>query len=603
MGGDHFMVQEQESASLRSHRLTTAPQSPEEETDDEVDSASSASSSSLGGGARKRDYEGFQPPGQHEPQHKTICLCDTQPCRHCNKKIKLSARQRKRQLERNFGTDFKPGTIRHRLNYLQNSFGDQLQLIEESLPKAFYRDMSMERFIKARIELNGHHTAANEAWKISVQRRSATMEEVPVDIHRNSKVQVVTSFSPNQVPHFEQEKDEESSETKTEAISEPTKVVETPSQPMVPPPQEEQDDVTLTTETMQVDEQISSLEPQVEANPEFLEMEPAENVSTAVVEESPEDVIMQVDQETTPAVPQQEQEPVKQAQDPATEIPVAMDEDIATPEEPAATATPMEEEPIKAMPKTAEIKSEEKKEEVVAPKPSDEPVPKDGEPSKARQTQDGVSSDGTPSTKLEKENAAVSSPNSVLQGGVFAGDQPRPLEAKKKSKKLVPLKENRKIRFADEHGGELTKEHVIHREANYASRIVVMLLSPKDRKFEFLHAEYPLDESTTVQVLLEQVPSLATNDAFRSKKFNALLQTETSRELDNKLALQDYKFKESEIVLGIPDDFTVANMTKMAVPLLLNKKLMKTVKQAIRKGRGLKTVKSGEEWNASADDE
>jgi hypothetical protein len=192
-------------------------------------------------------------------------------------------------------------------------------------------------------------------------------------------------------------------------------------------------------------------------------------------------------------------------------------------------------------------------------------------------------------TDENKDNQNLPSPNSVMDSELGDKDSKPP-------KKEVPLKENRKIRFADEAGQELTKEYVIEREANYASRIVVMLLSPRDRKFEFLHAEYPLDESTTVQVLLEQVPLLATNDAFRTKKFNALLQTETSRQLDNNLALQDYCFKESEIVLGIPDDFTVANMTKMAVPLLLNKKLMKTVKQAIRKGRGLKTVQSGEEW-------
>eukprot|EP00526_Cylindrotheca_closterium_P004054 CAMPEP_0113644914 /NCGR_PEP_ID=MMETSP0017_2-20120614/23648_1 /TAXON_ID=2856 /ORGANISM="Cylindrotheca closterium" /LENGTH=1158 /DNA_ID=CAMNT_0000556569 /DNA_START=241 /DNA_END=3717 /DNA_ORIENTATION=+ /assembly_acc=CAM_ASM_000147 len=198
-------------------------------------------------------------------------------------------------------------------------------------------------------------------------------------------------------------------------------------------------------------------------------------------------------------------------------------------------------------------------------------------------------SDEAGATDENKDSQNCPSPMSVMDTELGEGEG-------KVVKKQVPLKENRKLRFADEVGKDLTKEYVIEREANYASRIVVMLLSPRDRKFEFLHAEYPLDESTTVQVLLEQVPLLATNDAFRTKKFNALLQTETSRQLDNNLALQDYCFKESEIVLGIPDDFTVANMTKMAVPLLLNKKLMKTVKQAIRKGRGLKTVQSGEEW-------
>ncbi|CAJ1935049.1 unnamed protein product [Cylindrotheca closterium] len=198
-------------------------------------------------------------------------------------------------------------------------------------------------------------------------------------------------------------------------------------------------------------------------------------------------------------------------------------------------------------------------------------------------------SDNAAATDENTDPQNCPSPSSVMDTELEDGEG-------KVVKKLCALKENRKLRFADEEGHALTKEHVIEREANYASRIVVMLLSPRDRKFEFLHAEYPLDASTTVQVLLEQVPLLATNDAFRTKKFNALLQTENSRQLDNALALQDYCFKESEIVLGIPDDFTVANMTKMAVPLLLNKKLMKTVKQAIRKGRGLKTVQSGEEW-------
>ncbi|KAL3939102.1 MAG: hypothetical protein SGBAC_006105 [Bacillariaceae sp.] len=218
----------------------------------------------------------------------------------------------------------------------------------------------------------------------------------------------------------------------------------------------------------------------------------------------------------------------------------------------------------------------------------DEDATCDDAASKQPKAETSDKADATDATDENKDSQNCPSPSSVMDTELGDGEG--------KVKKQCALKENRKLRFADELGKPLTKEHIIEREANYASRIVVMLLSPRDRKFEFLHAEYPLDESTTVQVLLEQVPLLATNDAFRTKKFNALLQTETSRQLDNALALQDYCFKESEIVLGIPDDFTVANMTKMAVPLLLNKKLMKTVKQAIRKGRGLKTVQSGVEW-------
>jgi len=222
--------------------------------------------------------------------------------------------------------------------------------------------------------------------------------------------------------------------------------------------------------------------------------------------------------------------------------------------------------------------------------PQDDSASNDTAKQQKAETTTTQGNDAVTTENKENDVSACASPNSVMNTELG--------EKEGKVKKEIPLKQNRKIRFADEEGQPLTKEYLLQREANYASRIVVMLLSPKDRKFEFLHAEYPVDESTTVQVLLEQVPSLATNEAFRGKTFNALLQTETSRQLDNNLALQDYGLKESEIVLGIPDDFTVANMTKMAVPLLLNKKLMKTVKQAIRKGRGLKTVQSGEEWKS-----
>jgi len=311
-------------------------------------------------------------------------------------------------------------------------------------------------------------------------------------------------------------------------------------------------------------------------------------VSEGIVEEEPSPVMTidtsaaPVDDGVVPSTPVGDQS-VSPASATSFESPKALD---AVERARLEQATPVKTTAAPGVPPTPDAVERARLEQQtpVKSKPDVKASPEEGA---TAETSDADSTAAT-TTDENKDMQNCPSPNSVMDSELGEKDQ--------KVKKEVPLKKNRRIRFADEAGQELTKEYVIEREANYASRIVVMLLSPRDRKFEFLHAEYPLDESTTVQVLLEQVPLLATNDAFRTKKFNALLQTETSRQLDNNLALQDYCFKESEIVLGIPDDFTVANMTKMAVPLLLNKKLMKTVKQAIRKGRGLKTVQSGEEW-------
>jgi hypothetical protein len=732
IGGDPFMILEEES--LPPHLMMSAPlspsPSPEEDENDEYQPS-----------CRKRIFELSQHP-------RTI------PLRYSTKRMKISARQRKRQLERKYGSDFRPGTIRHRLNYLQNNFGDQLQLIEESLPKSFYRVMSMEGFIKDRLERQRSPKvqkagANDDMWKIIVEdinnKRLSPIDEVELQ-----------SFLPRQVPNFRRLSDTErqsavinilppaisddlrldregerddaatpaepsigkkSQDTTGEDLEGERDDAATPAEPSIGKKSQdttgedlevERDDAATPAESsiekktqdttgedleVERDDAATPAEASIgkksqDTTGEDLEVEcddaatPAEasigkksqdttgedleverddaatpadtSIGKKSQETTGEDLEVERDEATTDVDPtpqvfeaatiEQQEDPIKDDCKAPRESTVDMENDVApsvslvTEEITKRPTLESEEETLCAPEASSQVESDIKfegdKQEEVAGEGSTplhiseypvEPAIQEGKggvaaekspgevtkPSKvedvaSKTEKEGVIFDDFSSIKEDGKETDIklcSSPNSVLDEVTFDEDEEKTEEEVKKEKEPVPLKRSRKIRFADEHGAPLTEEFLIKREANYASRIVVMLLSPRERKFEFLHAEYPLDASTTVQVLLEQVPELATNEAFRTKKFTALLQTETSRQLDNKLALEDYTFKESEIVLGIPDDFTAGNMAKMAVPLLLNKKLMKTVRQAIRKGRGLKTVKSGEEWRAKEADE
>ena len=560
-------------------------------------------------------------------------------------KTQMSARQRKRRLENTFGSNgskdgsisssngtfgsnsssFKPGTVRKRLGFLRANFGDQLKVIAETLPNKFSGSLSFVGY--------------DEEEKDDDKKEVASSDRRPKSEQPLEEAEVMT-FTPLQVPNFQNKKKEDEEELSVD------------------------DAVSKFLSTKEAEEGgnrnnnkgISSKRPsgmQSKAlHKVFHNIQSSDSVETEGLGQQEDKAnIMETDQEGDPSSLQamEVDKDEKEGQDDEKEVSEKQDEErIQDPRNqmaaeeyvtPEVTA-PMEQEPP-AVPAKEEVQrpktsisygvvDEEEEETTFAPQEvgiTKEPQPvvavKDDEVKITKSVPSyGVVDDdeeiipkdppvavaAVPKIRFsygvveEEEMAAIPDAAAVVTSAMEAVKIPSSTEEGEEAKE-EPVTRVRKIRFADESGEALFEEHVIHREENYASRIVVMLLSPKDRKFEFLHAEYPLDPSTTVQVVLDQIPLLATNDAFRSKKFTALLQTETSRQLDNALALQDYNFKESEIVLGIPDDFTVANMTKMAVPLLLNKKLMKTVKQAIRKGRGLKTVKSGDEWNSRNDDD
>lgn len=137
--------------------------------------------------------------------------------------------------------------------------------------------------------------------------------------------------------------------------------------------------------------------------------------------------------------------------------------------------------------------------------------------------------------------------------------------------------QSRRVSFADDAGLPLQQVRLVEKQVSAFSRIVVLLLSPEDRVFEFLHAEFPLDDSTTVDVLLEQLPLIATNEVFNDKTFVAISRTKNNTQLENSAPLQDCSLDESELVLGVMEGFSVPDIAAFALPLLVNQKILKAV--------------------------
>jgi len=136
---------------------------------------------------------------------------------------------------------------------------------------------------------------------------------------------------------------------------------------------------------------------------------------------------------------------------------------------------------------------------------------------------------------------------------------------------------NRTVHFADDMGMDLVKVHAFEKPIAALSRLIILLLSPEQRTFEFLHAEYPLDETTTVQVLLEQLPLLATNKVFAPLEFCKLSRTKNNEELDTDALLSECQLEESELVLGVLKNYSIPQIATFAVPLLVNGKITKAV--------------------------
>lgn len=153
---------------------------------------------------------------------------------------------------------------------------------------------------------------------------------------------------------------------------------------------------------------------------------------------------------------------------------------------------------------------------------------------------------------------------------------------------VVKKRKNLSVHFADTLGKELVEVH--YTQTMYSeedldwTRTIVLLLSPKKKKFEFLHISYNHFEKNPITTVLQQLPTMATDKAMQQQNYTGLIRAEACRELINTVAIQSYDLKKDELLVAVVEGVYGKRLMKMAKPLIENKKIIRAVSQFIMCG-------------------
>ena len=145
----------------------------------------------------------------------------------------------------------------------------------------------------------------------------------------------------------------------------------------------------------------------------------------------------------------------------------------------------------------------------------------------------------------------------------------------------IKKKKNLTVRFADDAGKDLTTTH--YTETMYSEddldwvRCIILLLSPKKKKFEFIHISYNQYDKSTIASILDQLPGLATDPALKAQEYAGLIRAEACRELINTVPVQSYHLKRDELLVAVIKGVYGKTLMKMAKPLIENKKILRAV--------------------------
>lgn len=149
------------------------------------------------------------------------------------------------------------------------------------------------------------------------------------------------------------------------------------------------------------------------------------------------------------------------------------------------------------------------------------------------------------------------------------------------------------IRWADHEGKALETCNQMTYQEPLNVRVVVLMLNPAEKIFEFIQCEFETDERLTVSDLLAQLPFMASMDPLKEQRYSRLYRGE--RELVNLLAIQDYDIDEGEILVAVAADFNPRHTIAAAAALMLQKDLLRAVQKAKLSGRALQKLVSSSE--------
>lgn len=146
------------------------------------------------------------------------------------------------------------------------------------------------------------------------------------------------------------------------------------------------------------------------------------------------------------------------------------------------------------------------------------------------------------------------------------------------------LPKKRTIRWSDEAGKDLKTVYITERDKDdtdehlYHMRIIVLLLNPKKKQFEFLHLTTPREERTHILQAVRLFPDLASDGSFHKQKYMGLCRPmKDGQELINSLCLQDYDLDRDEILVAIPSGMKGKEIVTISQPLLQDRTVQKMV--------------------------
>mmetsp|Transcript_17013 Transcript_17013/g.40093 ORF Transcript_17013/g.40093 Transcript_17013/m.40093 type:complete len:706 (-) Transcript_17013:28-2145(-) len=157
------------------------------------------------------------------------------------------------------------------------------------------------------------------------------------------------------------------------------------------------------------------------------------------------------------------------------------------------------------------------------------------------------------------------------------------------------------IRWADQLGVSLAEKHEIEVLPPLNVRVVILMLNPGEKFFEFVQCEFQTDERLTVSDLLAQLPFMASMEALKKQRYTALYRGE--REMVNIISIQDYNVAEGEILVAVAAGFNPRQSVAAASALLLQRSLLRAVQKAKLSGRALQKLMSSQDLATVLDGE
>lgn len=134
------------------------------------------------------------------------------------------------------------------------------------------------------------------------------------------------------------------------------------------------------------------------------------------------------------------------------------------------------------------------------------------------------------------------------------------------------------VRFAS--GDDLERIHYTKTMYSLDSewiQILVLMMNPSQRKFEFLRLEIPRDDNFPTQHILQQLSGLSSDPFLQSQQYTDLVRAKTNTKMMACSSSHLDGLGDGELFIALVEG--VSGLLKMAKPLAQNKKILKKVKK------------------------